>query len=201
MQVEVVRSARRRKTVEARRIGDLLRISSPAHMSAAEERRWVAEMTRRAERQASARGVDLEVRAATLARRYGLAVPGTIRFVDNQRWRWGSCTPEDASVRISTRVATMPPWVLDYVVVHELAHLTHFGHDAEFWALVGRYPLTERARGYLMAVADVAADAEEPVPAPLASVPRRSPPRPRPGVDHPTLFPTLFGSGDSRQAV
>jgi predicted metal-dependent hydrolase len=42
--------------------------------------------------------------------------------------------------------------VLDYVIVHELAHLEVAGHNDRFWQLVNRYPLTERARGYLIAV-------------------------------------------------
>ena len=47
----------------------------------------------------------------------------------------------------------MPDWVLDYVLVHELAHLVVPGHGPQFWSLVDRYPRTERARGYLEGVA------------------------------------------------
>ena len=68
------------------------------------------------------------------------------------RQRWGSCTPEDASVRISSRLAAYPLWVLDYVLIHELAHLLVDSHGAEHDALVDRFPLAERARGFLMAV-------------------------------------------------
>jgi predicted metal-dependent hydrolase len=71
--------------------------------------------------------------------------------VDNQEWRWGSCTPADGAVRISSRVAAEPSWVLDYVIVHELAHLDAPSHDAAFWQIVNRYPKAERARGFLMA--------------------------------------------------
>ena len=73
------------------------------------------------------------------------------RSVDNQAWRWGSCTPSDGAVRISSRLAREPGWVLDYVIVHELAHLLVASHGQAFWALVNRYPRTERARGFLMA--------------------------------------------------
>jgi len=151
VQVEVVRSARRRKTVQARQVGEVLRVSIPATMSKRDEEHWVAEMLRRAQRRARSATLDLERRAVVLADRYGLPRPDSIRWSDNQQWRWGSCTPADRSIRISSRLAGEPTWVLDYVVVHELAHLVVARHDRRFWALVGRYPLAERARGFLIA--------------------------------------------------
>ena len=81
------------------------------------------------------------------------AVPASVRWVTNQNGRWGSCTPADRSIRISHRVQEMPDWVIDYVLLHELAHLIVPSHNARFWALVGRYPKAERARGYLEGVA------------------------------------------------
>ncbi|HVW32002.1 MAG TPA: M48 family metallopeptidase, partial [Acidimicrobiia bacterium] len=129
MNVEVIRSPRRRKTVQARRVNGVVRVTIPATMTHAEEQRWVAEMLRRLERSAGAgSGVDLEERAAALAERYGLPRPTTIRWVDNQELRWGSCTPLDGSVRISSKLLREPGWVLDYVIVHELAHLVVPGH-------------------------------------------------------------------------
>lgn len=151
MKVEVVRSPRRRKTVQAREVGGVLRVSIPANMTKAEEEHWVAEMLRRMQRKSAASLIDLEERARVLAGRYGLREPVSIRWVDNQEWRWGSCTPADGSIRISSRLAREPGWVIDYVVVHELAHLSVPGHGSRFWSLVERYPLTERARGFLIA--------------------------------------------------
>jgi predicted metal-dependent hydrolase len=151
MQVEVVRSARRRKTVQARKVNGVLRVSIPASMTKVEEERWVTEMVRRIERQAATDEVDLAARAVELATRYRLPQPDSIRWVTNQEWRWGSCTPADGSIRISARLVGEPGWVLDYVIVHELAHLRVRGHSAAFWALVNRYPKAERARGFLIA--------------------------------------------------
>jgi predicted metal-dependent hydrolase len=54
-------------------------------------------------------------------------------------------------VRLSRALARFPDWVLDVVIVHELAHLVHANHSAAFWALVHRHPLAERAKGYLIA--------------------------------------------------
>jgi predicted metal-dependent hydrolase len=76
----------------------------------------------------------------------------SIRYVDNQAKRFGSCTPSGGTIRISRRLATMPDWVLAYVVMHELTHLEEANHGAGFWRLVNQYSLAERARGYLMAV-------------------------------------------------
>jgi predicted metal-dependent hydrolase len=151
MKVEVIRSAKRRRTVQAREVGGVLRVSIPATMTRADEERWVAEMVRRMERRRTTGTIDIERRAGALAARYGLPLPASIRWVDNQVWRWGSCTPDDGSVRISSRLAREPGWVLDYVIVHELAHLEVPGHTAAFWSLVGRFPLAERARGFLIA--------------------------------------------------
>jgi predicted metal-dependent hydrolase len=151
MKVEVVRSARRRKTVSARKVGDALRVSIPSWMSAAEEEQCVADMVRRIQRRETAGRLDLSGRARLLSGRYGLPVPSSVRWVGNQESRWGSCTPADATIRISDRLAGAPGWVIDYVLVHELAHLSVHGHGPRFWELVERYPLTERARGYLIA--------------------------------------------------
>ncbi len=151
MQVEVVRSRRRKKTVQARQVGDVVRVSVPATMSRAEEERWVNEMVRRISRRQHLAGFDLHERARALAAKFGLAHPTSTRWVDNQLFRWGSCTPADGTIRISSRLAKEPQWVLDYVIVHELAHLHVSGHGRAFWDLVNRYPLAERARGFLIA--------------------------------------------------
>ena len=154
LRVEVTRSARRRRTVGARLVGDVLRIAIPSWMSRADEHRWTVEMTRRFERMRSTERIDLTARAASLARRYGLTAPTDIRWSDDMTTRWGSCTPDDGTIRISTRVAAFPDWVVDYVVVHELAHLRVPGHGEAFWRLVHRYPKAERAIGYLIARSD-----------------------------------------------
>ncbi len=151
MNVEVIRSERRRKTVQARRVNGVVRVTIPATMTRAEEERWVAEMVRRLERSIGAEAIDLEERAAALAERYELPRPASIRWVDNQELRWGSCTPVDSSIRISSKLLAEPGWVLDYVIIHELAHLVVPGHGRKFWGLVDRYPRAERARGWLMA--------------------------------------------------
>jgi hypothetical protein len=147
--------------VSAYRDGDKTIVMVPSRLSKAEEEQWVATILERlAERERRRRPSDdiLAARARDLSRRYldGRAEPVSVRWVDNQRTRWGSCTPDDGSIRLSTRLRGMPNWVVDYVLVHELAHLLVPGHGPHFWELVARYPKAERARGYLEGVAAAA---------------------------------------------
>lgn len=129
----------------------------PARLTRAEEAHWVTTMVARveqAERRRRPTDDALQTRANELSARYldGAAVPSSVRFVDNQRSRWGSCTPSDRTIRITSRLRSVPGYVLDYVLVHELTHLIVSDHGDEFWSLVDRYPMTERARGFLEGV-------------------------------------------------
>lgn len=151
------RSARRSRTVSAYREGDRTVVLIPARMSAAEEKRWVAQMLDKLAAQESRQvlGDDaLVTRAADLSTRYldGRAVPASVRWVTNQNTRWGSCTPVEGTIRLSHRLQGMPEYVIEYVLLHELAHLLVADHGPRFWALLARYPRTERARGYLEGV-------------------------------------------------
>lgn len=148
--IEIVYSARRRKTVQATIVDGVIRVQAPARISKTELDATVATLVERLERRHLADSVDLEERAGRLARRFGLPQPTSVHWAE-QRSRWGSCTPSTGSIRLSTRLAAWPPWVLDYVIVHELAHLVEFNHSPAFNALVDRYPLAERARGFLIA--------------------------------------------------
>ena len=151
MQVEVIRSARRRKTIHAVERNGSVRLSIPHTLSKAEEQHWAEVMVRRLERQRDASRIDVRRRARQLADRFNLPRPQSIRWANNQNSLWGSCTPGDGTIRISARLAAYPRWVLDYVIVHELAHLRYHSHGPRFRALVDRYPLAERARGFLIA--------------------------------------------------
>ena len=160
-EVIVRRSTRRRRTVSAYRENGRTIVLIPARMSRAEESRWVAEMLARLEASEKRRrpsDASLMERAQELSRRYlqGRAVPASVAWSSRQHGRWGSCTPLDASIRISARLQGMPSWVVDYVLVHELVHLVEPSHNRRFWSLVERYPRAERARGYLEGVAAVA---------------------------------------------
>lgn len=86
-------------------------------------------------------------RVAQHARGLGVAF-SDVRVVDD-RYRWGSCTVRNV-VRINWRVIKAPMFVIDYVIVHELAHLLELNHTERFWNIVRtQAPSTEKARAWL----------------------------------------------------
>jgi predicted metal-dependent hydrolase len=152
--VRVVRSKRRTKTVSATVDKGVLVVRIPARMSRAEEARWVQHMrdkllNKRERHQASRSNEALEARARRLAKDYFGNLEFRIDWSKRQNQRWGSCTPLDATIRLSESLKSFPDYVIDYVIVHELAHLLIPDHSPAFWQLLARYPLTDRARGFL----------------------------------------------------
>ena len=163
--VVVRRSARRRRTVAAFWEDGKAVVAIPAHFSRAQEKEWVSRMLDKLRRQGLRRSAGagkrtpatdtaLAAHAAALSARYlaGRAVPTSVRWVSNQNSRWGSATPSEGTIRLSDKLRLMPQWVIDYVLLHELAHLLVPGHGPDFWRLLESYPRTERARGYLEGV-------------------------------------------------
>ena len=159
--VRVIRSPRRKSTASARLRDGVLELRIPAFFNEEQEQAMVGRLLDRFEEKWRSSQVDLEPRARQLAARFGLPEPRSIRWSTRQRMRWGSCTTASGDIRISTRLADVPPWVLDHVIVHELAHLVVADHSAEFQALVNQNPLAERAEGYLMALSDGAGPGDE----------------------------------------
>ena len=91
MVVEVVRSTKRRKSVSASIVDGKIVVRMPHWMTKAQEAEYVESLRAKLERQHNATTTDLTERAAALARRYRLPAPTSIRWVSNQRSRWGSC--------------------------------------------------------------------------------------------------------------
>ena len=156
--VTVTRSPRRAKTLSARLVGDRLEVRVPEGIGEADVQRFVEKALRRLDPEARRAAGDqteaLRQRAQELNQRYfgGRLAPASVEYVTNQRYAFGSCSVSSGRIRLSHRLASMPAWVRDYVLVHELAHLQERNHSPAFWRLVYRYQLAERARGYLMAV-------------------------------------------------
>lgn len=162
--VEVRRSARRTRTVAAFWEDGTAVVAIPARFTAAQEREWVQRMLAKLHKQGEQRAAAgrrrpatdeaLAAHAARLSAEYldGRSVPTSVRWVTNQNSRWGSATPAEGTIRLSDKLRPMPQWVIDYVLLHELAHLLVPSHNAAFWKLLEAYPETQRARAFLEGV-------------------------------------------------
>lgn len=153
-QVEIRPSSRRRKTATAFYETGRIVVLVPARLSASQQQeladRLVGKLLRRAPRSAASDDA-LGVRAASLGDRYLDGVrPRSVRWSPNQHRRWGSCTPSTGEIRISSRLQIVPEWVLDSVLVHELAHLLEASHSPRFRELAARYPRLGEADAYLL---------------------------------------------------
>ncbi|MCF7974754.1 MAG: M48 family metallopeptidase [Phycisphaerae bacterium] len=155
MDIQIIRSRRRRKTIQARKRNHCIEILAPAHMTDAQLQPHIDSLVKRIERHKKASTLshdDLHKRAQYLNRQYfnGSLQWQSIQWVTTQNRSYGSCTSTRGTIRISDQLADMPTFVQDYVIIHELAHLLEPNHGPRFKALVSQYNLAERARGFLM---------------------------------------------------
>jgi len=157
MELKIIRSRRRRRTVSARIIKDTLLISAPAMLSQERLDRIVADFKIKFERKKIKEDLDRKQSLGDIARKINeqyfenkLKV-NSIEYATDQESKYGCCNYSSGRIRISHKVGLMPDWVRDYVVIHEMAHLIEPNHSAGFWEIISRYKLAERARGYLMA--------------------------------------------------
>jgi hypothetical protein len=151
--IEIRASTRRRKTASAFYEAGRIVVLVPARM-AVSDRQAVADRLVKRLLHHSSRPVNsdhaLERRAAELSARYlGGVQPSSIRWVGNQERRWASCTPSTGQIRVSSRLQVVPGWVLDSVLVHELAHLLEASHSPRFQELASKYPRRAEADAYL----------------------------------------------------
>jgi predicted metal-dependent hydrolase len=163
--IRILATRRRRRTVSARLRSGVLELHVPEWMSHAERERWAESMRSRLERRmrrALPTDERLERRAHALnGRHFGGRLRWTSIGFYEMASRWGTCAFTTGAIRIARRAAELPDWVLDYLIVHELTHLEHSDHGPAFHEMESRYPLTERAIGYLMALDRMAASDEK----------------------------------------
>ncbi|MFH1076430.1 MAG: M48 family metallopeptidase [Pseudomonadota bacterium] len=148
MEVKIVRSGRRKRTVSARVVNDTLLVRAPLAISGERLEKIIANFKSRFERKE-----DLAQIAAWLNKKYfnNQLKINSVEYVANQKSRLGCCNYHKANIRISHRIGAMPAWVRDYVLIHEMSHLIEPNHSKAFWNIVSRYRLAERARGFIMA--------------------------------------------------
>jgi predicted metal-dependent hydrolase len=140
VQVEIHEEAGRLARSRIEEKGDRLSITLPAGKSAAAPavlEHWLRELAR----------TEIEAEVAKQAQRMH-ASPKTVTIRD-QRTRWGSCSSR-GTLSFNWRLIMVPPTVMQYVVIHELAHMHVPNHSADFWRLVSQfYPAYKEARAWL----------------------------------------------------
>ena len=143
-EVEIRASARRKKTGTAHWSGSRIVVQIPARLRGRERVAFVDDLVVRLltqRPQSSAGDATLEERAVVLAEMYNDGVlPSSVRWVNNQQARWASCSPASREIRVSSRLRQCPEWVIDAVLVHELAHLQEADHSTQFYAIADRHP-------------------------------------------------------------
>ena len=155
--VKIIRSNKRRRTISARMIKNVMVVYAPAAISDLELGKVIDKFKKRLEKRQLKKDLDrtqdLEVTAERLNKKYfnGELKVQSIEYSANQNRIFGCCSHRAAKILVSHRVAEMPHWVRDYVVFHEMAHLIEPNHSKSFWHIVSRYKLAERAKGYLIA--------------------------------------------------
>jgi hypothetical protein len=155
--VKILRSKKRRRSVSCRLVRDILVVRAPENMPEIRLQEVIAELKARIERrhlkEELNKNENLASRAEEFNKRYfeNKLKVNSIEYVTGQKSRFGCCNFRTGSIRISHRISSMPQWVRDYVIIHEMAHLAVPDHSRAFWDIVNRYKLAERAKGYLIA--------------------------------------------------
>jgi predicted metal-dependent hydrolase len=157
MEIHVIRSPDRKKTIQAKMVGQTLQVYLPLGMKPDEERKIIEKMKEKIEKKKHKKQINNDDYLITKFNEFnikyfqGKLKVNSLEFVTNQTRVNGSCTPNNCTIRLSHKLLEMPKWVLDYVIMHEMTHLQYPNHSKSFWAKVGEYKYTERARGFLIA--------------------------------------------------
>ena len=158
---------KRVKHVNARLRDTTLSVSAPLRMPQATLEPIVVDLARKLVRRLRAHQVNVEEDALVLAQRIAARFPSPVeiahvRFVTTQESCWGSYSTATRTIRLNATLRQMPSWVLEYVVVHEIAHAVHPNHSPAFWSLVRQvYPKTDQAKAFLHGVSWLASRWEQ----------------------------------------
>jgi predicted metal-dependent hydrolase len=146
------------KNVNARLRGSTLSVSAPRNLAQKDLEPIVRQLARKLVRREHAQRINEEEDALGLACKIARRFPRPpnverVLFVSTQRSRWGSYSQRTGTVRLNAGLRSMPRWVLEAVVAHELAHVIHPDHSPAFWDLLGRVcPEKDRAKAFLEGV-------------------------------------------------
>jgi predicted metal-dependent hydrolase len=156
MEIKIIKSKNRRRSASAKKKNGVLVISVPWFLPETEIHQLITHFLKRFEKRKIKSEVELKQRADELNRKYfqGKINDYSIVWSTRQKSAYGICNYRQRAIRISIRLKAVPSWVLDATIVHELAHLIEPNHSARFHTLINKYPLTERAKGYLIGLED-----------------------------------------------
>jgi len=155
--IKILRSKKRRRTVSARMVKDILIVRAPEYIPERRLQKVIAGLKARIERKQLKEELNKSENLVQRAKGFNLQyfenklTINSIEYVTDQNSKFGCCNYRTGCIRISQRISAMPQWVRNYVIIHELAHLVVPDHSKAFWEIVYRYKLAERARGYLIA--------------------------------------------------
>lgn len=157
--IRLITSARRTKTTSVKFSEGMFHLSVPALMPDADivrtARGLIAKVKTKQRNAKRARSNPaLFERALHLARVWLNAevMPTSVVWSDRQNTRWGSCSVHTGAIRISSKLQEMPQWVIDGVLVHELAHLKYPDHSQAFRDFTRHYPRMDEADAFLHGV-------------------------------------------------
>lgn len=157
--IKITRSVKRRKTIGAQLINNIMYVYAPYNIPDEKLNKIIASFKEKFIRGMLKKKLNnekpLKEIAEMLNKKYlknRLDISSiSIEYVTGQNHKFGCCNYQNKSIRISHRIAQMPGWVRDYVIIHELAHLVVPNHSKSFWDILSEYKLSERAKGYLIA--------------------------------------------------
>lgn len=152
MKIKVIKSRKRRKTASAQIKNNFLEIRLPSSLSSRQEEEIIKNLLKKIQSKNKIRTDNFLLKRAIYLYKKFFPPPLpslTVSWSLRQKRSFGSCQPKKKIIRINHRLKKAPLWVIDYLLIHEMAHLLFPHHQKKFWQLVNRYPKTERARGFL----------------------------------------------------
>ena len=150
----VIRSSRRKKSMNAFRNNGLIEIHIPDRMTRRQEIEIIPEMISLVLSRELRQRASNELLEGLADRLLATLLPEFTERPSSIQWRpmrerWGSCTTMDRTIRIAERLNGCPEYVVSAVIFHELIHLRIPDHGPDFYALLDRYPERLRAEAYL----------------------------------------------------
>ncbi|MBU4485970.1 MAG: M48 family metallopeptidase [Candidatus Delongbacteria bacterium] len=161
-EILIIKSKARKKTVQAKLVGDrTIKVLAPYRVGAEYLDDFIVKSVKKLSSKGKISDTNefLYKRAEMLRKKFIPEAPDfEIGYSNSLRTTWGKCFISDKNIVLNTKLKNYPLWVVDLVIIHEIAHLIFHNHGKGFRSIVSRYKLKERATGYLLAKGMKASD-------------------------------------------